>query len=398
MTTLSLPRDDVDRDRRQERLRLLESRGLRLDIVAGRRTSMDAAAYQERIENFVGLACLPVGVVGPLRIRGAHAEGDFYVPMATTEGALVASCTRGAKIITESGGALVRCLLERVSRAPAFLFTTLTDAVTFAQWVEGRLDALRDAAAARTRHGRLVSVQPTIVGNQVHLDCAFTVADAAGQNMVTLAAEAICHEILATTPVRPRSWFLEGNLSGDKKATVRSFLTARGRRVSAEVVVPRPVVQRDAQVSPELMVEYARVATIGAIQSGAIGSQGHYANALAAIFLACGQDVACVAEAAVGITRFELNPAGDLYVSVTLPNLIVGTVGGGTDLPTQRECLDLLGCAGPGRAPRFAEICAAAVLAGEISIVAALAAGHFAAAHARWGRRHRRPGAPEGRP
>ena len=383
----SLPKDNVGRDNRTARLQALEAQGISLDVVAGHRPVADTKCFQEQIENFVGLACVPIGVVGPLRVEGAHARGDFYVPMATTEGALVASYNRGAKIITASGGARVLAVLERISRAPAFVFRDLREAVTFSRWVEARLDVLCGVAVTATRHGRLETVQATIVGNQVHLDCAFTTADAAGQNMVTLATEAVCREIVRTTPVAPRFWFVEGGLSGDKKATVRSFLGARGRRVSADVVVPREVVLREAQTTPELIVEYSRVATIGAVQSGAIGIQAHYANALAGIFIACGQDVACVAEAAVGITRVELDERADLYVSVTLPNLIVGTVGGGTDLPTQRECLGMLGCAGSGNAPKFAEICAAAVLAGEISIVAALAAGHFAAAHARYGRR-----------
>jgi hydroxymethylglutaryl-CoA reductase (NADPH) len=374
-------------DSGDEPRRRLERAGFKLDAVAGRVPVTAWAGCREQIENFVGLACIPIGVVGPLRVVGAHACGDVYVPMATTEGALIASCNRGAKIVSASGGARAVCVAERVSRAPVFVFGTVNEAVLFSQWVEGRIDALRDAASTATRHGRLESVEATIVGNQVHLDCGFTAGDAAGQNIVTFAAEAICRQILATTPVPPRAWFLEGNLSGDKKATARSFVTARGRRVCAEVVVPRPVVVEVARTTPERMVEYARVATIGAIQGGAMGVQGHYANALAAIFVACGQDVACVAEAAVGITRFELDAGGDLYVSVTLPNLIVGSVGGGTDLPTQRECLVLLGCAGAGRAGRFAEITAATVLAGEISLVAALAAGHFAAAHARYGRR-----------
>lgn len=381
-----LPRDDVGRDCRQARLDVLDAQGIRLDVVAGRTPVTETRCFQERIENFVGLACVPIGVVGPLRVEGAHARGDFYVPMATTEGALVASYNRGVKIIGRSGGAQVLCVLERVSRAPAFVFRTLREAVAFARWVEARVDVLRCAAATVTRHGRLDTVQAIVVGNQVHLDCAFTAADAAGQNMVTFATGAVCQEILSTTLVRPQFWFLEGNLSGDKKATARSFLGARGRRVSAEVVVPRDVVLRDCRTTPELIVEYSRVATVGAVQSGAIGTQGHYANALAAIFIACGQDVACVAEAAVGITRTELDGRGDLYVSVTLPNLIVGTIGGGTDLPTQRECLDMLGCSGNGNAPKFAEICAATVLAGEISIGAALAGGHFSAAHARYGR------------
>jgi hydroxymethylglutaryl-CoA reductase (NADPH) len=382
-----LPKDAVGRDGRQARLRILEARGIKLEVVAGRTPVAEMTSFQDRIEGFVGLACVPVGIIGPLRIDGAAAHGDFYVPMATTEGTLVASYNRGAKVIGASGGARTRCTLARVSRAPAFVFATVHAAATFARWVETQLEPLRRVTATTTRHGRLETVEATIVGNLVHLDCAFTTGDAGGQNMVTFATEALCREILVSSPVPPRSWFLEGNFSGDKKATARSLLGARGRRVSAEVVVPRDVVQRECHVSAELMAEYSRVATVGAIQSGAIGAQGHYANALAAIFIACGQDVACVAEAAVGITRVELDDRGDLYASATLPNLIVGTVGGGTDLPTQRECLQMLGCGGDGGAPKLAEICAATVLAGEISLVAALAAAQFAAAHARYGRR-----------
>jgi hydroxymethylglutaryl-CoA reductase (NADPH) len=386
VVTPHLPKDDVGLDGREERLRVLAAQGIKLDVVAGRTPVGEMTSFQERIEGFVGLACIPIGIVGPVRVEGAVARGDFYVPMATTEGALVASYNRGAKVIGASGGARTLGTLARVSRAPAFVFATVHAAATFARWVETQADALRGVTATTTRHGRLETVEATVVGNQVHLDCAFTTADAAGQNMVTFATEAVCRAILAKSPLRPRSWFLEGNFSGDKKATARSLLGARGRRVSAEVVVPRDVVRRECHVSPELMAEYSRVATVGAMQSGAIGAQGHYANALAAIFIACGQDVACVAEAAVGITRVELADRGDLYASVTLPNLIVGTVGGGTDLPTQRECLAMLGCAGAGGAPKLAEICAATVLAGEISLVAALAAGEFAAAHARYGR------------
>ncbi|MFQ5844665.1 MAG: 3-hydroxy-3-methylglutaryl-CoA reductase, partial [Planctomycetota bacterium] len=210
-TAPPLPRDDAGPDSRRERLRLLEAQGIRLDVVAGRTPVAETISFQEQIENFVGLACVPIGVAGPFRVHGAHARGDFYVPMATTEGALVASYNRGAKVIGASGGARVLCVLERVSRAPAFVFRTLHEAVAFSRWVEARVDVLRRASATVTRHGRLETVQATIIGNQVHLDCAFTTADAAGQNMVTFATEAVCQEILRTTPVRPRWWFLEGN-------------------------------------------------------------------------------------------------------------------------------------------------------------------------------------------
>jgi hydroxymethylglutaryl-CoA reductase (NADPH) len=205
--------------------------------------------------------------------------------------------------------------------------------------------------------------------------------------MVTFAADAICRYIEECSPIRPRHWFVEANLSGDKKATTHSFMTVRGRKVSAEVVVPAALVSSGLHSTTDAIVDYWRMSTIGGVMSGSIGVQGHYANGLAALFIACGQDAACVAEAAVGVTRMEPRDDGSLYVAVTLPNLIVGTVGGGTGLPSQRACLDILGLAGDGKARAFAELAAALSLAGELSIVGALTAGHFACAHERLARR-----------
>ena len=191
------------------------------------------------------------------------------------------------------------------------------------------------------------------------------------------------------SPLKPVHWYIEGNMSGDKKATMLAFLSARGKKVTAEVVIPASLLQRFIHVTPLQMVRYGHVAFLGGCQSGSIGVQGHYANALAAIFIACGQDAACVSEAAVGLTDMDVTEQGDLYASVTLPNMIVGTVGGGTDLPTARECLAMLDCQGKDCARKFAEICAATILAGEISIMGALAAGEFASAHAKYGRKRK---------
>ncbi len=175
-------------------------------------------------------------------------------------------------------------------------------------------------------------------------------------------------------------------MSGDKKASSQSLQSVRGRKVSAEVRLPRKIVQRHLHTTPEKMVDYWRMSAVGGVLSGTIGVQGHYANGLAALFIACGQDAACVSEAAVGVTRFEVGTEGELYAAVTLPNLIVGTVGGGTSLPTQRACLEILGLAGAGHARAFSEVCAAVALSGEISIIAALAAGQFTRAHAKLAR------------
>jgi hydroxymethylglutaryl-CoA reductase (NADPH) len=234
----------------------------------------------------------------------------------------------------------------------------------------------------------MIDVRPSVTGKDVYLNFEYFTGDAAGQNMVTLATQAVCERIVAESPVKPVRWYVEGNLSGDKKATMLSFMYARGKKVVAECTIPAKILRRLLHVSAEEVMDYWHISFLGGAQSGSIGVQGHFANALAALFIATGQDAACVSEASVGLTRLDAMPGGALYASVSLPNVIVGTVGGGTRLPTAEECLRMIGCDGEGKARKLAEICAATALAGEISIIAALTAGHFAQAHAKFGRRH----------
>ncbi len=350
-------------------------------------------AFSRNIENFIGTVKIPVGLAGPLRINGLAAQGDYYVPLATTEAALVASYHRGACVLTLAGGCTTLILNEGVGRAPAFAFVSLLEAGTFVQWCLGRLDDFRAAAEATTKHGRLRDLRFTVEGNHVYMLLEYTTGDASGQNMVTIATQAVCDYIAAHSPVKPVYAFVEGNLSGDKKASAQSFQSVRGRKVAAEARLPRKLVERHLHTTPEKMVDYWRMSAMGGVLSGTIGVQGHYANGLAALFLACGQDAACVSEASVGVTRFEVGPEGELYAAVTLPNLIVGTVGGGTGLPSQRGGLEILGLAGTGHARALAEVCAGLALAGELSIIAALSAGHFTSAHERLAR-GRKPALP----
>lgn len=354
--------------------------------IADARTMEQRESYARHIENFIGTVKVPVGIAGPLRVNGLHAHGDFYVPLATTEATLVASYSRGSQLVTEAGGCSALVLNEGVTRAPGFAFETLAQAGLFVAWAAGSIDAFRTVAAATTRHGELVDMQLTIEGNHAYVCLEFTTGDASGQNMVTIATEAICRYIDEHTPVRPRYWFVESNMSGDKKATTHSFMSVRGRKVSAEVILPEAIIVQRLHTTAAAMLDYWRMSALGGVMTGSIGVHGHYANGLAALFIACGQDAACVAEAAVGVTRFEAHEGGGLYASVTLPNLIVGTVGGGTMLPSQRACLEILGVAGTGGANAFAEIAAGISLAGELSIVGALVANEFTKAHARLAR------------
>lgn len=338
------------------------------------------------IENYIGQTRIPTGLVGPLRVNGAEARSDVFVPLATTEGALVASYHRGAKATLVSGGVSAVCLIEGVKRSPLFCFGTIERAIRFLMWVTEVKDVFNDIVAQNTRHGRLNDVRFTIEGNQVIMTFEYLTGDASGQNMVTICTNAICEYLITNTPIKPEYWYVESNYSGDKKASALSFTTVRGKKVTAECVVTKKALEEVLKTSASAVAQYWRSSTVSVIQTGSIGAQGHFANGLTALFLATGQDVACVSEAAVGVTRMEVRNEEDLYVSVTLPNLIVGTVGGGTKFPTQRECLDIMGCLGEGKARKFAEICAALLLCGELSIASALAEGHFTAAHQSLGR------------
>ncbi len=337
-------------------------------------------AYSPNIENFIGTIKVPVGVIGPLKINGLHASGDFNVPLATTEAALVASYGRGAMIASKSGGINTAVLYEGVMRTPAFKFNHMVDSGLFAEWVVAHVEELKGVAEATTRHGKLISIEPIIDTNIVFLICRYTTGDASGQNMVTLATNAMVEAITARCPVIIERWYIEGNFSGDKKASYLGLSTGRGRKVSASVTLPSEKVKAYLGTTVEEMLEYGKIANLGSLLSGQLGAQAHYANGLAALYLATGQDVACVSESAVGFTRMEAR-GHDLFCSVTMPNILVGSVGGGTGLPSQTAALNILGLKGTGKGAALAEVTAALCLCGEISIVAAIAAGHFAKAH-----------------
>lgn len=347
----------------------------------------DLKPYAANIENCVGTVKVPVGIAGPLRVNGTNAKGDFLLPLATTEAALVASYHRGAVLISKAGGCSAVLMSEGVTRSPGFAFRDIPDMLRFSHWILLQKEKLEEVARRTSNHGRLIDLRIAAEGNHLYLLCDFSTGDAAGQNMVTIATQAICEYIIANTPTQPEYWFVEANASGDKKATLQSFTTVRGKKISVEIDIPEKLIKKFLHTTTDRMIDYWRMSAIGGVMTGSIGVQGHYANGLAALFIACGQDAACVAEAAVGITRFERREDGSLYGSVTLPNMIVGTVGGGTKLPSQNSCLEIMQLPEKGQARAFAEICAAAALAGEISIIGSLSAGDFTNAHKNLARR-----------
>lgn len=344
-----------------------------------------ASSYGRNIESFIGTVKMPVGVVGPLRINGINAHGDYYVPLATTEAALVASYGRGAEVTAQAGGITSAMIGEGVLRTPAFIFRNMLEAGMFIDWIAHTVEALKLAAEATTRHGKLITIEPFMDSDIVFLICRYTTGDAAGQNMVTVATEALCAYIAEHTPIVPRHQFIEGNFSGDKKASYLGLHMGRGRKVTASVELSDALIRKCLHVEPEAMLAYGRVAALGSTLSGQLGAQAHYANGLAAFYIATGQDAACVAESAVGFTRAERSEGG-VFFSVTMPNIVVGSVGGGTGLPSQAAALGIMGLKGEGKAAALAEVVGALCLCGEISIIAAIAAGHFTRAHAKLAR------------
>jgi hydroxymethylglutaryl-CoA reductase (NADPH) len=379
---------DANKAAEARRQYLEKAVGVRLENIG--KTIIDFNTVVGRnIENVIGAVQIPVGVAGPLLVKGDYANGYFYIPLATTEGALVASVNRGAKFITESGGARVKVLKDGMARAPLFRLPSLIDAVEFVEWVTQHFDELKKAAESTTRHGRLKEVQPFIVGNYVWLRLVFSTGDAMGMNMATIASDAVAKYIQQHFP-KAKLVALSGNMCVDKKANAVNFLLGRGKTVVAETVVKREVLERLGITAEDVHEVNVRKNLIGSALAHSYGFNAHFANIVAAIFIATGQDVAQVVESSMGITSTEPRDEG-LYISVFLPSLEVGTVGGGTGLPTQREALALLGVAGSGNPPgtnalKFAEIIAAAVLAGELNLLIALARNELASAHQRLGR------------
>lgn len=347
--------------------------------------------YGHNIENAIGAVQIPVGIAGPLRVNGDYAKGDFYVPLATTEGALVASVNRGAKAVTASGGAYVKVLKDGMTRAPLIWTPSVVEAVRFVEWVKANMEVLRGKVSEVTRHGRLLDLQPFIVGNLVWLRFIYSTGDAMGMNMATIASDRICSYIEQSYDGEARCISLSGNMCTDKKPAIINRLLGRGKYVVAEALIPASVAESVLKARIDL-IHYINQAKnlLGSGVAGSASFNAHYANIVAAIFIATGQDVAQVVESSMGFTWTELR--GDsLYISVTLPSLEVGTVGGGTRLRTQREALAIMGVAGGGDPPgvnalKFAEIVAATVLAGELNLLAALASGHLARAHEKLGR------------
>ncbi len=384
---IRLPRDNED-DYNDEIIKkrqdfVEEFTGTKLNHI--RKYSFDPHMTAGNCEHFTGVAQVPIGFAGPLTMDGEHAKGDFLIPMATAEGTLVASYNRGIKVLNLSGGVKCTVVGDAMQRAPVFVFDDARGAREFVKWIDDNMDKIREEAEATSSVAKLLYIQHYLANKFAYLRFNFSTGDAAGQNMVGRATFAACSWIMEHNSTIDH-FFLESNFATDKKASQINIMRTRGKRVVAEAVIPRDVLIQQMRVKPESLVHHANISNVGSFLSGANNNGLHSANGITAMFIATGQDVANVSESSAGVIFTELTEENDLYISMTIPSLIVATHGGGTHLATQRECLDLLDCTGRGTVNKFAEIVAGVVLAGEISLASAISSLDWVSSHEQYGR------------
>lgn len=362
-----------------------ETTNTKLNTISNYTLDMESAS-KKNIENPIGTIQIPIGVAGPLRINGEYTENkDFYVPLATSEGALVASVNRGCSTITEAGGVNARVIDDKMTRAPVIKAKSGVQAIEIKKWFEDNFQKLKKIAESTTNHGKLLKIDPIlVVGNYIYPRFVYSTGDSMGMNMVTIATEKVLELLLNETDAQLIA--LSGNACVDKKPSSINLVEGRGKTVIADIIIPEEIVKNKLKTTAEAIVEVNTAKNlIGSAISGSMGFNAHFANMIGAIFLATGQDIAHVVEGSLGITTAE-DRDGDLYFSVTMPDLPIATIGGGTSLKTANESLEILGVAGSGNVKKFAEIVIATVLAGELSLMGALAAGHLARAHKELGR------------
>ncbi|MDG2272348.1 MAG: hydroxymethylglutaryl-CoA reductase [Halioglobus sp.] len=335
-----------------------------------RQFSFDPAEMSGNIENIFGVAQIPIGLAGPLLVNGEHAKGEFYVPMATVEGTMLASYNRGMRVIRESGGVITTVSGEAMQRAPVFVFPSAREARDFGLWLDEHFDIIKAKAESTTSVGKLNEIEHYHAHNMVFSRFDYSTGDAAGQNMTSKATFVACEWINKEFKALSH-YMLSGNFDTEKKTSSVNMLKGRGRRVTAEITVPADVMKSNLRISPQQMHYGQGISTLSAFLTNSSSNASHPANGLAALYLATGQDVANIGESNQCSTYNKVTRDGDYYFSITLPALIVATYGGGTGLPTQRECLQIMDCFGPGKALKLCEIAAGLVLAGELSLGAA---------------------------
>jgi len=377
--------DDYSVEAQRARLDFLrEQTGAEMAHVAGK--AVEPAETAGNIEHFIGTAQVPLGLAGPLLVNGEHAQGEFYVPMATAEGTLVASYNRGMRLLHEAGGVTVTVTEDHMQRAPAFIFENARGARDFGVWLAENFASIKEAAEQTTSTGKLHEIEQYSASRILFTRFNYTTGDAAGQNLTGKATAAACKWIVEHYAPGIERFFLESNFATDKKTSQVNVLNTRGKRVVAEAVIPNALMKSVMRSDSALLFQARQTSSLGGFMAGVNNNGSHSANGITAIFIATGQDAANVGESSAALVYTELRQNGDYYYSITIPSLIVATYGGGTGLPTQRECLEAMDCYGAGKVRKFAEIVGATVLCGELSLASAVVAEEWVDAHDLLGR------------
>jgi len=375
-------KNDYKLENIQERLKWIEKKtGTRLEHI--KNFTYNPQEAKGNIENLIGTVQIPLAISGPIKVNGDYAKKEYYVPMATTEGALVLNYHIGMVLCTEAGGVNVKILSDKIHISPSFLVENMQEGFVIIQFVENNFNKIKQECERTTEHGKLLEIEPILISKRVVLKFIFDTKDAQGLNMINKATEAGCKYIELHCG---KKYNLRSHYSSIKGASTSSYHCGQAKEIFADIIFPSKLLKKYFRISTGEIAKYYSNSALTALYSNRLGHNGHFANGITAIFIACGQDVADVSVSHIGVSTAELTENNDLYLSVKIPNLFVGTVGGGTGLEPQKECLKILNCYGTNKAKKFAEIVASTVLAGEVSVIAALANGNYVNAHEFYGR------------
>ena len=368
---------------KEQRVEKLETE-LKVSLTNIKQSIINEQESKSNIENYIGSAQIPIGIAGPVNVKGDYAKGLFYLPLATTEGALIASVSRGCKAISESGGANVLIVKNNQTRSILFKANSLINVKKFSTWVQINLEKLKQIGQKDERFLKILDIETYVVGLNIWLIIKADTNDAMGMNMITISGKKIADSIISN--FKEIEFISEsGNMCVDKKPSAMNLINSRGKRVIATVNLNNEVIKNILKTTPEKLIDLNyRKNLLGSAAAGSLGFNAHFANIIAALFIATGQDAAHTVDGSLGFTTVESINNG-INFSVTLSSLQVATVGGGTNLPTQKECLSILKCLGPNppgeNSKKLAEIFAAGVLAGEISLLSALCTKHLSSSH-----------------
>jgi hydroxymethylglutaryl-CoA reductase (NADPH) len=352
-------------------------------------TNIDLQTIQNNIESYIGTTEIPLGLVGPLLFIDEGKEELVHCAAGTLEGALIASMNRGAKTLSLSGGVSAIIVWQKMTRAPMFLFETESEAEIFKTFIPPLFEDIKNIVEQYSNHAKLQNIEIIQLDNVVHLKFIYTTGDASGQNMTTTctwhAMLYIVEQLKKNKHIVPIDFVIEGNGASDKKVSQYNLHSGRGIHVTAECFLPEKIINEVLRTTSEKMMRCYLPSKALAKTDGMLTYNINVANAIAAIFVATGQDLASIHESSLGILDLEKTESG-LHLKLILPNLVIGTVGGGTHLSKQSQALELMKCLGSGKVERFAKLIACFALGLEISTFAAIVSGEFAKAHEKLGR------------